>query len=136
MAQMLISGELAAAIGVEVKDPNVAPLIPNALEAGLNAMRERGQYPINHLVVVKDDLLAAHPDLAADIFNTFAQAKRLYVEKLKSGALERPDAADRTHQRVLELTDDPMPYGIEPNRKVIEELIANARLQGQSRLAP
>ena len=36
---MLASGELAAAIGVEVDSPDVKPLIPNALEAGLAALR-------------------------------------------------------------------------------------------------
>ena len=33
---MLASGELAAAIGVEVDHPDVKPLIPNALDAGLD----------------------------------------------------------------------------------------------------
>src|SRR5579884_1808543 len=37
MEEMLISGELAAAVGVDVKSPDVHPLIPNALEAGLAA---------------------------------------------------------------------------------------------------
>src|SRR5262249_4331666 len=49
MGDMLASGELAAAIGVDVKSPDVKPLIPNALEAGLAALRQRGHYPINHL---------------------------------------------------------------------------------------
>ena len=61
MEDMLASGELAAAIGVDVKSPDVKPLIPNALEAGLAALRQRGHYPINHTVVIKDELLAAHP---------------------------------------------------------------------------
>src|SRR6202030_455084 len=50
MEAMLVSGELAAAIGVDVKSPDVQPLIPNALEAGLAALRRRGLYPINHTV--------------------------------------------------------------------------------------
>ena len=86
MADMLVSGELAAAIGVDVDHPDVRPLIPNALEAGLNALRAHGRYPINHLVVIKDELLAAKPDLAVDVFNAFAEAKRLYVDRLKSGS--------------------------------------------------
>src|SRR5665213_1026965 len=73
MEDMLVSGELAAAIGVEVDHPDIKPLIPNALEAGLHALRERGHYPINHTIVVKDDLLAASADLAPDIFNAFAE---------------------------------------------------------------
>ena len=57
MGDMLASGELAAAIGVEAGSPDVKPLIPNALEAGLAALRSRGHYPINHTVVIKDELL-------------------------------------------------------------------------------
>jgi len=39
MGDMLASGELAAAIGIEVDSPDVKPLIPDALEAGLAALR-------------------------------------------------------------------------------------------------
>ena len=130
MGDMLASGELAAAIGIEVDSPDVKPLIPDALEAGLAALRRRGHYPINHTVVVRDELLAAHPDLAADVFDAFAAAKRLYVERLKHGRIEKPTQVDEVHRRVMEITGDPLPYGIEPNRKVLEELIQHALTQG------
>jgi len=130
MADMLASGELAAAIGIEVDHPDVTPLIPNALEAGLTALRNRGHYPINHTVVVKDDPLNAHPDLAPEVFNAFAEAKRLYVQRLKSGKIEKPTAVDEVHRRVMEITGDPLPYGIAPNRKVLEELIQHVLAQG------
>jgi 4,5-dihydroxyphthalate decarboxylase len=130
MADMLASGELAAAIGVEVDHPDVKSLIPNALEAGLKALRSRGHYPINHTVVVKDDLLAAHPDLGPEVFNAFAEAKRLYVQRLRAGKIEKPTAVDEIHRRVMEITGDPLPYGIAPNRKVLEELIQHALAQG------
>ncbi len=123
MAEMLASGELPAAIGAEVDSPNVKPLIPNALEAGLAALRQRGHYPINHLIVVKDELLDRHPNLAADIFAAFAEAKRLYLERLKAGQIAQPSAVDKLHLKVMEITGDPLPYGIAPNRQVIEELI-------------
>ena len=61
MADLVASGELPAAIGLEIDSPDVKPLIPNAAEAGLEALRSRGHYPINHLIVVKDELLDAHP---------------------------------------------------------------------------
>lgn len=130
IADMLVSGELTAAIGVEVDHPDVAPLVPNALEAGLTAMLERGNYPINHLVVIKDELLAAQPDLATDVFNAFAESKRLYVDRLKAGKIEKPTEVDKVHQRVMEIMGDPLPYGIEPNRLVIEDLIRHALTQG------
>jgi 4,5-dihydroxyphthalate decarboxylase len=129
MADMLASGELAAAIGIEVDSPDVKPLIPNALEAGLTALRQRGHYPINHLIVVRDDLLREHPDLAADVFGAFAEAKRIYIERLKAGRIAQPTAVDKLHQKVMEITGDPLPYGVEPNRLVLEELIQNAVTQ-------
>jgi 4,5-dihydroxyphthalate decarboxylase len=130
MGDMLASGELAAAIGVEATSPDVQPLIPNALEAGLAALRRNGHYPINHLVVIKDDLIAQHPDLPADVFNAFAEAKRKYLERLKAGQIAKPTEVDQVHKRVMEIAGDPLPYGIAPNRKVIDELIGHALIQG------
>ena len=53
------------------------------------------------------------------------------MQKLKAGELTNPDAADKVHLRVMEITGgDPLPYGIEPNRKVIENLIGHAKTQG------
>jgi len=130
MAEHLIAGELAAAIGVEVKHPDIQPLIPNAEEAGLKALAERGYYPINHLIVIRDELLAEHPGLATEVFNAFAASKRLYLDALKCGRIAQPDAADRLHLRVMESIGDPLPYGIAPNRAMIEMLIENAVSQG------
>jgi 4,5-dihydroxyphthalate decarboxylase len=130
IADMLAAGELAAAIGVEVNAPDVKPLIPNALEAGLAALRQRGHYPINHMVVIKDALIAEHPDLAADVFDAFVRSKQLYLEDLKAGRIEKPTEADAVHRRVMEITGDPLPHGIAPNRKVLEELIRHALTQG------
>jgi 4,5-dihydroxyphthalate decarboxylase len=128
LADLLASGDLAAAIGVA--DDAAHPLIPDAGEAGYAALRERGHYPINHLVVVKDEVLDTHPEVAADVFEAFAESKRRYVEQLRQGAVESPTKVDRMHQRVMEITGaDPLPYGIEPNRAVIDELIDHAMAQ-------
>jgi 4,5-dihydroxyphthalate decarboxylase len=82
-------------------------------------------------VVVKDELLAAHPELAPEIFDAFAEAKRLYVERLKAGRIEKPTAVDEVHRRVMEITGkDPLPYGIAPNRKMLEEAVQSALEQG------
>jgi 4,5-dihydroxyphthalate decarboxylase len=131
MADLVASGELAAAIGVEADHPDVEPLIANAKEAGFEALRTRGHYPINHAIVVKDELLAAHPGLAADAFRAFAESKRRYVELLKSGGIEKPTPVDEMHRRVMQITGaDPLPYGIAPNRGALSELVGSAKEQG------
>jgi 4,5-dihydroxyphthalate decarboxylase len=130
MGDMLAAGELAAAIGVEVDSADVRPLIPDAFETGVAALRRRGLYPINHTVVIKNELLAAHPELAADVFDAFAASKNVYLERLQAGEIEKPTETDALHKRVMQITGDPLPYGIAPNRAVIEELIGHALKQG------
>ncbi|MDB5731766.1 MAG: phtD [Variovorax sp.] len=131
IADMLVAGELAAAIGVEVDHPDVKPLIPDAAEAGLQALRSRGHYPANHLIVVRDELLAEEPGLAAAVFNAFVESKQVYLERLKAGAIEKPTAMDKLHLRVMEITGkDPLPYGIEPNRAMLQEWIEHCLAQG------
>jgi 4,5-dihydroxyphthalate decarboxylase len=129
MAEMLASGELAAAIGVDIEHPDVKPLIGNALEAGLAALKTRGHYPINHTVVIKDELIARHPNLAREMFEAFAESKRLYLDRLKNGRIEKPTAVDEVHKKVMAITGDPLPYGIEPNRRVLDELMGHALTQ-------
>ena len=127
MADLVASGELPAAIGVEVESPDVKPLITNAGDQGLEALRSRGHYPINHLMVVKDEVLDAHADLAPDLFNAFAEAKRIYVRRLQDGQIENPTRVDDLHRRVMAITGrDPLPYGIAPNRQALEEIIQYA----------
>lgn len=126
----LEAGELAAAINIKTDNPKIRPLIDDPLDAGLTAFRSRGHYPINHLVVLRNDVLDAHPDAAVAVFKAFAQSKNIYLDKLQSGEIEEPDAADQLHARILELGGNPLPYGIEPNRSVLEELIGHAMTQG------
>jgi ABC-type nitrate/sulfonate/bicarbonate transport system substrate-binding protein len=126
LPELVSSGEIAAAIGVDVQSPNVRPLIPDAEQAGLTALRERGIYPINHTVVVRDDVLVAHPDLAIELFGLFAEAKAAYVRRLREGTLASASAGDRIFQRVIEETGDPLPYGIDSNRRTLESLVQYA----------
>jgi hypothetical protein len=127
LEEMLTAGEIAAAIGVQVDSPDVKPLIPNAPAAGLDALRQRGIYPINHTVVVRNDVLDGNPDLGPDLFDAFADAKRIYVHSLKHG---RAVGADETHRRVMDITGDPLPYGIEPNRRTLEAIVQHSVEQG------
>jgi hypothetical protein len=135
LEDMLVSGEIPAAIGVQVESPDVKTLIPNAREAGVDALRRRGLYPINHTVVVKNELLRAHRDLGADIFDAFAEARRLYVDYLRNGSQNsalriEPSKDDEFFRRVMEITGDPLPYGVEPNRQMLEAVIRQSLEQG------
>jgi 4,5-dihydroxyphthalate decarboxylase len=94
-------------------------LIPDAAEAGIASLKRTGTFPINHLVVVKDELLAADPGLGRAVFDAFAESKRQY--------LAQPGEIEALHRRVRDVTGrDPLPYGIEPNRHVLQALVRHA----------
>ena len=69
------------------------------------------------------------PGLGEEVFDAFVEAKRVYLEALSSGAIDKPTEIDRLHQRVMAITGDPLPYGIAPNRRVLEDLIRHAHTQ-------
>ena len=123
LGEMLASGELAAAIGIpKVDSPDVQPLAGNAGEW----FKKTGVYPINHTLVVKDELLAANPSLGKDLYDAFKAARDAYVASLASSTDEGDAAMKRTAEMV---GGDPLPYGIEPNRKAMEAIIAAATSQ-------
>ena len=42
---------------------------------------------------------------------------------------EKLTEPDVVHRRVMEITGNPLPYGIEPNRAALEELVRHATTQ-------
>ena len=129
LAEMLVAGELAAAIGVgKVESPDVKPLIPDPAAAEAAWYRKTGIYPINHTVVVKDTVLQSDPSLAPRLFAGFEAAKAQFLKKLSDGSELPPDAAVLAKRRSI-IGDDPLPNGLERNRKALEAIIRFAHEQ-------
>ncbi|MDH3444013.1 MAG: ABC transporter substrate-binding protein [Deltaproteobacteria bacterium] len=129
LADMLVEGELAAAIGVgKIDSPDVKPLIPGAAEAEIAWYRQTGIYPINHTVVVKDALLQSDSSLAPRLFAGFEAAKAQFLKQLSSGA-ELPADAQALAKRRNIVGDDPLPNGLARNRKALEAIIRFAHQQ-------
>lgn len=124
LAELLLDGDLDAVVGAGIEHPDVVPLL-----ASSPAWEQRRIFPINHLVVVRDDVVAEHPGLATALFDAFAAAKASYIEQLREGLDDSPQ--DRRLRKVMDHTGaDPLPYGVEPNRAVLEELVGHALAQG------
>jgi ABC-type nitrate/sulfonate/bicarbonate transport system substrate-binding protein len=129
LAELLVKGELAAAIGVgKVDSPAVKPLIPDAAVAEAAWYKKTGIYPINHTVVVKDSLLQSDPSLAPRLFAGFEAAKAQFLKQLDSGVELTADAQALAKRRSI-VGDDPLPNGVEPNRKALEAIIRFAHEQ-------
>jgi 4,5-dihydroxyphthalate decarboxylase len=127
---MLLDDDLAAVVGADLKHPDVVPLLPDADERALQRFLADGVLPINHLVVVRDDILKEHPTVGADLFDAFARSKQRYVSRLVSGDEPVRDGADELHLRLIGAgVTDCLPYGIAPNLPTLESLMRHARDQ-------
>jgi 4,5-dihydroxyphthalate decarboxylase len=129
LVKMLAEGELAAAIGAgKIDSPDVKPLIPDAGAAEAAWYRKTGIYPLNHTIVVKDTLLQSDPSLAPRLFNGFENAKAQFLKELSSTAELSTEAQALAKRRSL-IGDDPLPNGVERNRKALEAIIRFAHEQ-------
>jgi 4,5-dihydroxyphthalate decarboxylase len=123
LADMVAKGELAAGIGLgKIDSPDVKPLIPNAQEAQAEWYKKTGIYPINHMIVIKNSVLQANPGVADEIYNAFKASKEVLLGKLSSGGELSPEEQTLAGSRSL-VGADPVPYGVEANRKALEAII-------------
>jgi 4,5-dihydroxyphthalate decarboxylase len=113
LPQMLLDGELDAGIvGDHMPDPRLKYLIPNPEEEAKKWALSHGGVPINHLVVMRDTVAKARPDLVEEVFNLLHQSKL---------AAKLPDTGTAL---------DPLRYGIEANRQALDVIIDFAFSQG------
>ncbi|MBS0247081.1 MAG: phosphate ABC transporter substrate-binding protein [Proteobacteria bacterium] len=106
--KMLVEGDLDGAIlgGDLPNEPRVAHLIPEPQKAAEAWSKKHGMVPINHLFVVRTDLARQRPDVVREIFRVLKESKAQGVpqDSMKGGI-------------------DPVPFGVENNRKALETVI-------------
>jgi len=106
LVQMVLDGELdAAVVGDKLPDPRLRHLIPDPEETARKWALSHGGVPINHLVVLCENLAKSRPDVAKEVFRLLLASKR---------ALKSP--ADGTAL-------DPLRFGVEACRPTLEIII-------------
>ena len=129
LMDMLGAGDIDAtlAAGRFEESDEVKILIPEPMKAAHRWFRDEGIYPINHAIVVRDELLEANPWLAAEVFSLFQASKEAYVRRLERDGPAMP--ADQSWQSTATVVGDPLVHGLAPNRKVLDTIIGFARAQ-------
>jgi hypothetical protein len=123
VAGLLRTGELGAAVGdIRVDTPEVAPLLEYPERAAGDYFFRTGIFPINYTVVIKSSILEAEPWVAKELFLAFKAAKEAYIAYLDYA--DKLTAADRAFVALQGVVgNDPFPFGIEPNRRVLETFV-------------
>lgn len=93
--------------------------------------RKTGIVPANHTVAVQQRLLKENPWLALELFKLFREAKQAAYERAKrwSSAYLYFEGNDAANQAAL-FGEDPFPYGIRANQKMLELLFQNSNDEG------
>jgi 4,5-dihydroxyphthalate decarboxylase len=105
LPQMLLAGEVDAGIvGDKLPDPRLKQLIPDTEAAAQKWAERHHGVPINHMVVVRQELSRSRPDVIKDIFRQLHESKR---------AAGLPDGAEL----------DPYRFGVEACRPTLEIII-------------
>jgi len=100
--QMLLDGELDAVLGETSDNPRLKPLFPDPAAEAARWYARRGVVPVNHLVVVTEQLATSRPDVVAGVYDLLKRNK------------EQAGPAAAPHL---------VPFGIEASRKPLELII-------------
>lgn len=142
LASMLTEGEISAAIvcfpyhssvdrslaGSLTDHPKVKPLFPDAKKMQENYYRKTGIFPINHTIVVKEEILKEHPWVAVNLYNAFVKSKEICYQEWEELARKPAECSLVWVKEALEeqrqvFGRDSFPYGLKANRKTIETVI-------------
>jgi 4,5-dihydroxyphthalate decarboxylase len=105
---MLLDGELDAVLGETASEARLKPLFPDPAAEATRWFAKHGVVPVNHLVVVTEKLARERPDVVRELYDLLKQSK----------AMAGPAASP-----------DPVPFGVEANRKSLDLIIDYAAQQ-------
>ena len=113
-------------------NPRIEKLFADGGAAVVKAFFQKtGVVPANHVIVAQRRVLDEHPWLAAEVLQLFTASKQTAYERNNFGAPAYLyfEALQRSEQTVL-FGDDPFPFGISRNRRMLELLFHSSHEQG------
>lgn len=147
LSQMLARGDIDAIIAPREPscfakgEPNIGWLWPDPAKAASDYYRRTKIFPIMHLIGIRKELVGQHPWLPIAIYKAFAESKDRALRHLADTSATKvtlPFVDELLRSARQLMGDDFWPYGVEPNRHVLDSFLACHHAQGLSsrRLQP
>ena len=142
LSRMLADGELDALVTARApstfhKEPDkVKRLFPDYVEAEKAYFRRTKIFPIMHTVVIRRELYAANRWIAQSLYKALVAAKaQAYAMLGQTAALATllPWTVAHAEEARRELGEDWWPYGLAPNRQVLDTFLRYHHEQGLSK---
>jgi 4,5-dihydroxyphthalate decarboxylase len=133
---MLLAGDLDAVLSARPPrslGKGIRRLFSSFEAAEEAYFKETGIFPIMHVIVIKTEVLDAHPWLAMNLYKAFDEAKRRSIERLSDiTASHAPFAwlAPYAERMKSLFGEDFWPYGLERNRRTLQAFVDFAFEQG------
>lgn len=107
------------------EDGDTYPLFPEHDVIERDWFLRTGIYPLHSVIVLRNELIEADPQLPTKLYRAFAESKRIQVEA-------DPDwsAVPRLAKQTRKVGGDPVPYGIESNQVSIDAMLRFGTDQG------
>ena len=141
LSELLEAGEIDGIIGprlpscFERGDARVGWLFRDPTRAAADYYRRTGIFPIMHLLGVRRELAERHPWLPATLFKAFEHAKAQAIAHLSDTSASKvtlPFVEEQLRAARGLLGADYWPYGLDPNRKVLDTFLHHHHAQGLS----
>jgi 4,5-dihydroxyphthalate decarboxylase len=113
--QMLIDGELDAVLGEKSDHPDLKPLFPDAAGEEKAWFAKHGVVPINHMVVVKQELSNKHPDVVREVHRLLSES----AHGVADAPHFNPDEMRRSLEMIIGYTAQ---QGLIPRAFTVDEL--------------
>ena len=142
LSDMLETGEIDAFFSARAPksfvegSPKVARLFPDYEAVERDYHRRTGIFPIMHTVVARRELIAERPGLAQAIYDAFAAAKQVAMDRYRKGMVEMnirslvPWQTALLERNERAFGRDWWPYGVAANRAAIETFTRYFHEQG------
>ncbi|MCW3836996.1 ABC transporter substrate-binding protein [Sphingomonas canadensis] len=141
ISALLAEGEIDGYIAPRAPDirggasENIGWLFDDPMAEAIAYYRRREIFPIMHILGVRRTIAEAHPWLPGAVFKAFAEAKNLCLERLLETSackITMPFADERLHHDMALMGRDFWTYGIDGNRHVLDDFLAQHHRQGLS----
>jgi 4,5-dihydroxyphthalate decarboxylase len=142
LSGMLADGELDALVTARAPStfasrPNdVKRLFPDYVAKEKEYFRRTKIFPIMHTVVIRRDVYAKNPWVAQSLYKAFVASKKMAMDLYaQTAALTSmlPWTTAHAEEARAEMGEDWWPYGLAPNRHVLETFLRYHHEQGLSR---
>jgi len=142
LSQMLADGELDAMFAprapstLRTRPKDVQRLFPDYMPVEKAYYKKTKIFPIMHTLVIRRELYKANPWMATSLYKAFIEAQKFVYEDLEEVAALKtmlPFQAYHAEETRKEMGDDWWPYGLAPNRAVLETFLRYHHTQGLSK---